>query len=412
MKFFTTTAINSASCINKKYYDKNYRICSDCLALLLSAEKYIKNNMAMKIAETSAYVIPHVLSLKEEIAPEYFEKLQNKIDMAFNENRFEEFILAIRASSENDEIDLSFSLDFLSYETDGNYFKVINHIHDVSAFYFSRLTETIAYCYLKYEQAIKGSFNKGFGLGSIYKLIPIKYKKDGSLSDTKNKALLFYSQVLGQEKIEKNIIFSYFCEAMYHLYMNQQSVYKNLMYYKEDSFDFAIKDYFYRYLVLIRSLEKLNLVNKEVRIMEKDNNEAELSNDIERFLSENKFSTQQMALFYLGLLVNQVAFSQRGQGHLKKPILKKISYQGMSLNDLKRLYVDVFEKLVQYNALYPNVEKHNTLCKHYFDRSDNLWELSEFENVFYLLSGYAYKVANPASSNDSNDNINEGGDNE
>lgn len=231
MKFFTTTAINSASGINKKYYDKNYRICSDCLTMLLSAEKYIKNKMFMKIAGTPVYVIPHVLSVKEEIAPKYFEKLHNRIDMAFNENRFDEFITSIKASSENEEFDLLFSLDFLSYETDGNYFKVINHIHDVSAFYFSRMTETIAYCYLKYEQAIKGSFNKGFGLGSIYKLIPIKYKKDGSLSDTKNKALLFYSQVLGQEKIEKNIIFSYFCEAMYHLYMNQQNVYKNLMYY-------------------------------------------------------------------------------------------------------------------------------------------------------------------------------------
>jgi len=184
------------------------------------------------------------------------------------------------------------------------------------------------------------------------------------------------------------------------------------MYYKEENFDFAIKDYFYRYLVLMQSLEKLNLVNREVKIMGEDNTEAELSNDIEQFLAENEFNTQQRALFYLGLLVNQVAYSQRGKGHLKKPILKKISYQGMSLNDLKRLYVDVFEKLVQYNALYPNVEKHNTLCKHYFDRSDNLWELSEFENVFYLLSGYAYQVANPASSDVSIDNINEGGDNE
>ena len=97
------------------------------------------------------------------------------------------------------------------------------------------------------------------------------------------------------------------------------------MKYKEENFDFAIKDYFYRYLVLIQSLEELNLFNKEVKNMGKDNKKAELSNDIEQFLAENEFNTQQMALFYLGLLVNQVAYSQRGQGHLKKPILKKIS---------------------------------------------------------------------------------------
>ena len=413
MKFFTTTTINSASYINKKYYDKNYRICSDCLAVLLAAEKYIKNKMSMKIAGTSAYVIPHLLSVTEEIAPEYFEKLHHKIDMAFNENRFDEFITSIKASSENEEFDLLFSLDFLNYKGDGQSFKVINHIHDVPAFYFSRLTKTIADSYLKYEQEIKGNFNKGFGLGSIYKLIPIKHKKDGSLSDTKNKVLLFYSQLLGQERIEKNIIFSYFCEAMYHLYMNQQSVYKNLMYYKEDSFDFAIKDYFYRYLVLMRSLEKLNLVNKEVEIMGKERNETELPKDIEQFLSENEFNTQQRALFYLGALINQVGIIQWKKDHKQKPILKKISYQGMSVNDLKRLYVDVFEKLVQYGEFkYSNVERLNSLCKHYFDRSDNLWELSEFENVFYLLSGYAYKVANLASSDNSNNNINEGEDNE
>jgi len=401
MKFFTTTTINSASGINKKYYDKNYRICTDCLEMLKAAEGFIENNMRVKIAGTPTYLIPNILSFHEEIEPDYLEKLYSKIDLAFNEWKYKNFIESVEYSFENDETD--FCLDFLSFETDGNYFKVINHVHDVPKFYFIRLTKIIAGNYYKYEREIKGMFENVFCLGSIYRLIPIKYKKDGSLSAKKNRALLFYNQLLGENKIERDMVFSYFCEAIYHLYMNQQNVYKNLQGYKEEHFDFAIKDYFYRYLVLIRSLEDLNLIVKGVEIM--GETDFKSSGDIEKFLSENNYDEQRRALFYLGILINQVGYKQSLQGHKKKPILKKISYQGMSVDDLKRLYVDVFEKLVQYGEFkYPSVEGFNTLCKLYFDKAIAAWNLSEFENVFYLLSGYAYKVANTKDESDTDNN--------
>ncbi len=411
MKLFTTTAISSAS--DLKHYDKNYRICSDCLEKLRAGESFIKDNMGMKIAGTPTFLIPNILSFEEEVSPGEFQRLHTKIDMAFREEKFDGFIKSIEDSAEDDEEDLQFTLDFLSYETDGKFFKVINHIHDVPEFYFLKLTRLIAENYHRYEREIKGKFDNGFSLSSIYSLIPIKYKQDRSLADTKNKALLFYSQLLCGRRIEKNIVFSYFCEAMYHLSMNQQGVYKNLRYYSEDFFDFAIKDYFYRYLVLIKTLEDLNLVDKEEPLMEEGKSKIKTSEEIETFLSENRFNEQQRALFYMGILISQVGYSQSLKGHSQKPILKKITYQGMSTDDLKRLYVDTFEKLVQYEALkFSSVEEFNSLCKYYFDKSDDSWNLSEFENVFYLLSGYAYKVANPSVSDDSDNDNKEGEGNE
>ncbi len=407
MKLFTTTAISSAS--DLRNYDKNYRICSDCLEKLRAGEQFVRDNMGMKIAGTPTLLIPKILSFEEDISPEDFERLHSGVEMAFKEERFDEFIESVEYSAEDDEADLQFTMDFLSYETDGKYFKLINHIHDVPEFYFSKVTRLIAEHSLDYEEEIKGKFGKGFRLGSIYSLIPIKYKQDRSIADTKNKALLFYSQLLGGRRIEKDILFSYFCEAMYRLHMNQQSVYKNLRFYKEDSFDFAVKDYFYRYLVLMKTLEDLKLIDKEDALMEEGKHQIKTSEDIEAFLSANSFDEQRRALFYLGMLINQVGYSQSVKGHKHKPILKKITYQGMSADDLKRLYVDTFEKLVQYEALYPSVENVNALCKHYFDKSDASWDLSEFENVFYLLSGYAYKVAHPAKTEEvSDDDNNEG----
>ncbi|MCK4664839.1 MAG: hypothetical protein KAT68_18350 [Bacteroidales bacterium] len=395
MKLFTSTTINSASYFTKKFYDKNFRICTDCLIKLKTAEKYIKNNLSLSIAGTPTYLIPEIIDFNEEINPDFFSKLHYKIEMAFNDEKFESFIESIELNTIKG-LDRKFSLSFLSYETDGNYFKIINEVHSVPEFYFCELSKILAENYIKYHQEIKGEYRKGFSLGSIYHLIPIKYKTDGSRSDTKNRTLQFYSQLFSENKIDKNILLSYFCEAMYHLFMNQQKVYKNLYYYKENNFDFAIKDYFYQYLVLLNTLEDLKLINKEDYSME--NEKIIVSEEIEKFLSENKFNEQQKALFYLGILINKVAKAQVIKKHYNKPILNKISYQGMNFNDLKRLYVDVFEKLHQYSKElsydYEEIDNVNSLCKKYFDKNDTKWKLTEFANVFYLLSGFAYKVAN------------------
>lgn len=132
----------------------------------------------------------------------------------------------------------------------------------------------------------------------------------------------------------------------------------------------------------------------------------------EQFLLNQGFNEQQKALFYLGDMINQVGNCQYFAGHDHKPILNKITYQGMSLKEIKRLYIDVFEKLVQYNkrdkALF-YCEKSNSKFKEYFDRNENNWKLSDEENVFYLLSGYAFNVKGKSDS--SNQNTNEIGEN-
>ena len=137
MKLFTTTAINSSSGIYNKHYDKNYSVCSDCLQKLLAAEGFIKNNMGLRIAGTPTYLIPNLFSLTDEFTPKYFKKIHGKIELAFNEGKFNEFIESVE--DEIDEEEADFSLDFLSYETDGKYFKVLNYINEVPKFYFTQL---------------------------------------------------------------------------------------------------------------------------------------------------------------------------------------------------------------------------------------------------------------------------------
>ena len=86
-------------------------------------------------------------------------------------------------------------------------------------------------------------------------------------------------------------------------------------------------------------------------------------------------------------------YNQRTEGYKKKPILNKIDLQGMGPEKLVRLSNDVLEKLRQYDKLQYN-EYIYTTFKLLMDANISQWKLSNQENVFYLLSGYAFSNYN------------------
>jgi CRISPR-associated protein Csh1 len=98
---------------------------------------------------------------------------------------------------------------------------------------------------------------------------------------------------------------------------------------------------------------------------------------------------QRKALFLLGYLVGEIGNAQSGAGHKKKPILDKINFQGIGADKLMRLANDVLEKLRQYDRLQYNENTYSVL-KSLIDNSIGKWNLSNQENVFYVLSGYAF----------------------
>jgi len=97
---------------------------------------------------------------------------------------------------------------------------------------------------------------------------------------------------------------------------------------------------------------------------------------------------QRRAVFLLGYLVGEIGNAQSGAGHKKKPILNKINFQGMGTDKLMRLANDLLEKLRQYDRLQYNEDTHSEL-KRLLDNNIGKWNLSDQENVFYTLSGYA-----------------------
>jgi len=94
-------------------------------------------------------------------------------------------------------------------------------------------------------------------------------------------------------------------------------------------------------------------------------------------------------LFLLGYMVGNIGNSQNSSGHKTKPILNKINFQGMTVQSILRLTNEVFEKMIQYKILKYN----ESLFYHYkkmIDSYSQNWNLTNQENVFYILSGYSY----------------------
>ena len=124
-----------------------------------------------------------------------------------------------------------------------------------------------------------------------------------------------------------------------------------------------------------------------------DYDNLQLDVGIKNFLKEMGYNEAKIAMFLLGYLIGEIGNAQYSPESPSKPILGKITFQGMNRNKIIRLLNEVFEKLTQYKSRGKPLLTYNegifAECKRLLDKNINK-PLSDQENVFYVLSGYAY----------------------
>lgn len=384
-KIFQTTASNYAS----GFFDfkKNFQASAASLSALDKASEYVLNNLQTRIAGITHIIVPSLLNkdLAEFDNTEIELFLNNSSDLLF---KYQD--LSTPLEQELSHLDV-FWVNYLAFESDGNSFKVINHIKDVNTLFLTKIIETFASTGVEFKNFIGEKYR--FNLQSVYYIIPVK---DGQKSK-KNAALGLFKSILEQQKIDQNLLFDHFISLLLCHWYNRYVAYQNIR--EVESFDFAVKDSVFKYSALFYALKKLNLINMEnENIAEAEPQEKslpEFQQRMESFFIKMDYSENEKSMFYLGRVLSSIAYEQYKKGHESKPVLNKINFTGMDTDSIIRLSLDLAEKARQYN-IHRETDWGFARFREHFNEKN--WPLTKEQNVFYLMAGYSFGLTN--SNND------------
>lgn len=386
-KVFQTESLNYANNFEKKNFYKNFQGSNSDFDYLDKASKYVLKRLRVYIAEIQHVIIPSFLNI--DLYKFDIKETQLFLERS-SELLFKSCSLDADFEKELPETNI-FWINYIAYESDGNSFKILNHIKDVNSHYLRRIIISFAKTGIDFRQYIGGKY--AFNLKSVSYIIP---KRAANKSKT-NEALLLFKEILEQRQIDPNIIYRHFINyALCHWY-GRHKAFTNIIEY--DSFDYAVKDAVFKYSALIYALKQLNLLSMEkkeegVNINQPESSKSEFQKRIDGFFRKMDYSENEKALFFLGRVLSTVAYAQYKKGHESKPVLNKVNFNGMDVQALVRLSLDLHEKARQYN-LHKETDWDFSRFNERFN--EKKWSLSNEQNVFYLMAGYSFGLTKSAN---------------
>jgi len=375
-KIFQTTASNYASGFTG--FKNNFQSSQSTIAALDKSSLYVLERLQIRIAGISHIAIPNFLNKDlEQLDIEETELfLDRSSELLFRYNAFDADL-----DKELPALTL-FWINYLAFESDGNSFKILNHIKDVNSKYLCHLIEVFDRTGLDFQYYINNKYT--FNLQSIYFIVPVR---DGNKSKN-NPALNLFKSILEQAKINSELLFRYFIELILCYRYGRYAAFSNIR--EMGSFDFAVKDAVFKYSALFYALKQLNLIDMEKEEIVKEealHSKTEFQQRIDSFFEKMGYVENEKAMFYLGRVLSSIAYAQYKKGHESKPVLNKINYNGMDAQAIMRLSLDLNEKTRQY-SIHRETDFNFAKFRELFNEKN--WTLSNEQNIFYLMAGYSF----------------------
>lgn len=407
---FVKETLNYASQFNKDNFPKNYQLNSNEQLYLERASQYLLKNQQVSIANINHCIIPQFLNSTNIDYKIVLEKVYKNSELLFQQNTFSNSLTSI-----SDEIDISevYWINFLAFESDGNSFKTINLIKDVSITHFETVIKALknidsTFKKLDYvvdwesmmsEFKIKEKKLQEFNFYTIYQIIPQRKDKE-----KKNNALHIFKSILENRQINKQVLFKHFVDLVLCHYFRRYEGYKNVKRFGDDFLDFAIRDAVFKYMAFLTVLNKLNLISNMDNIIENPETEQiesleqstnkllEYQQKIDNFFIQMNYIDYQKALFYLGRMLSSVAYIQKDK---KRTVLDKLNFNGMDKTDILRLRNALIEKAKQYNEV-DKVIFNDSRFNQYFNFNkwvdENNKSVNPNEALFFILTGYSFGI--------------------
>ena len=406
-KTFITETVNYAPGFEKKGYQKSFRLSPEAARTLDAASGYLLNHLRVYIAGVSHVLIPHALG-DRPFSTEQLSEVKDSADLVFSGKAASTGGSAARRSAKRDKT--PYWITFLAYDSNGNFFKVVNQIQDVPSFYFRKIEAVIRR--INNTPTLSGS--GFFSLYSVYQSIPLVGE------GPRNEALELLKAILENRPIADGTLWKYFSRLLlahrfgrYKKHPNVYEPFKGKNERLERVADAGYGNAVQVYTQLRILLGQLGLLSDYSFSFEN----LPPTMDLEQRFAALGYSERQRGLFYLGRALNQVAYAQFKKGNSKR-ILGKINFNGMDARSLIKLYNDLTDTARVYSAAERGndsvLDKINYNLNQFNARFDpDTWtednealggKVDPQKSLYFLMAGYAYVVPKRKGADDEVEN--------
>lgn len=397
-KIFQSTTINYASNFEGQNLPKNYQLSEETSRYLDRGSQKVLDEFHVTIAGLPHVCIPRLPTGSEGYEIDAYRRLRDKTDLLFRLKDIESILSEMDDQADN----TLYWLDFYSFESDGNFLKITNHIRDVSGAHILDLIEQSK----KVSQSLAVFVqNKIINLGRMYYLIPVR-------KDLKtNAALELCKLILEQRPVPEPLLWRHFTELVLCHWYGRYEAYANIHKpERDDIIDSLLRTAVFSYQALRQQLLNLNLM-----IMEPDQNKvshgggSQIESDTLRYLDEMGYTSSQRAMFFLGKALKRVVAVQRSDSK-SKTALDMVNFNGLDERSIRSLAAAIMEKGRQYNPKVKggnfarNLEYDLNRFYQHFPAGEQSWKMDNREALFFFLAGYTHflpKSEEPIVENDS-----------
>jgi CRISPR-associated protein Csh1 len=398
LKYYINDKLGAASGLSEEGFARNFAACGECFRGLVVAEKYVRQHLGLRVGSLDFLVLPAFLrdpglgrkdletwaaKLKARVGA--FANLTQWLEALGGDKGLEEELQVFLEDLPHEEVAL---LNFLFYrKPEGkSEFRILGLAKDIAPSRISRL--------LRHSHRLANWAGERLGpdrwwldLTRIYNLIPLA---EGAREAEFKRVVHIYTALLAGQPLDYGFLVRQFV-ALAQIFLTNNFQGTNV----------RPPTAGYEEVELARRLLQAGLFLKllhEESLLEGGNFlrghglelEAELlPEQMRAYLTEMAYNGAQAGLFMLGYLLNQVGRAQGERGYASKPVLEKVNYNGMLWPKVMRLANLLLDQLRQHDLLRYH-ESLYAAMKRLLDAHREDWPLSPEENVFYILSGYAY----------------------
>ncbi len=380
IKTFITQKKNFAAGIHESGFLRNYTVCRDCYVHLLLGERFVEQHFSLRVLRTLTYVIPE-LERTAGLSAKVLERLAERIRRQVGGlSQLQEVPKLLETFTERQGY-TQLTLLFARREQAG--LKVLELVPEVPP---ARIAKLVRAAVVADEWAReKWGDSVGFrGLEDLLWFTPVRWS--GNEAHPRPALGVFRATLLG-EPVARGRLLRGMLQVSRALFYGKQSFYATRGCPSNCP---ELHTYILRTLGFLRFMQEIGLWKGGNQMAQGDQMAQEVPEPYGSFVRELGFDSAEEGLFLLGVLLARVA-SEQYKASKSKPVLEKLNYQGMPFGRVRRFAVEIFDKLRQYRRLNGSEGVYASAIA-LLEREGNRWPLSDQENVYYILAGYAYET--------------------